>query len=211
MRYAKRRLAGVVGSVCCLLIAPPASFGQGEPAGGAASFLSTHAAQRIYVGGYSSYFGDDIRMAQAGYDFVLALIRLNPDLNVLDVGAGAEALAAFDDRGDTTGDRPVNARMTPGFELNWSVRLYLLHSKTAKSRLFIEGQGINLVVYSRPFPDTGTKVNIGSNVGVGLATRLDQRELFATLRLFHSSNGKAYENNPALNALGLVFGVQTPF
>jgi len=147
------------------------------------------------LGAYSSYFGDDIPMAQVGYDVVLKLVHFDEDFNLLDVGLGAEALAAFDGLGGSGNGRPVNARMTPGLELNWSVRLYLLNLKGARSRLFIEGQGINLVIYSRPYPDTGTNVNIGSDASIGLATRVEQRELFAAVRLFHSSNGRSFENN----------------
>jgi len=211
MRPRSCLLVATIGGLACLLGISSTSFGQDAEADGFASYLSRNAAQRIYLGAYSSYFGDDIRLAQVGYDVVLELVHLDQDFNLLDVGVGAEALAAFDDRGGSGGGRPVNARLTPGFELNWSVRLYLLHLKGARSRLFIEGQGINLVVYSRPYPDGGTNVNIGSNAGIGLATRIEQRELFATLRLFHTSNGKAFENNPALNAVGLVVGLQTPF
>ena len=193
-------------ALACVLALSPASFAE---TAGSDSYLSRNVAQRIYLGAYSSYFGDDIRLAQAGYDVVLKLFRLDEDFNLLDVGLGAELLVAFDGRGGSVNGRPVTPRITPGLELNWSLRLYLLHLKAAKTRFFIEGQGINLVIYSRPYPDGGTNVNIGSNVGLGIATLLDRRELFVTLRLFHTSNGRVYENNPALNAMGLVVGLQT--
>jgi hypothetical protein len=31
---------------------------------------------------------------------------------------------------------------------------------------------------------------------------------YATLKWFHTSNGKTYDNNPALNAVGIVTGIQ---
>jgi hypothetical protein len=31
---------------------------------------------------------------------------------------------------------------------------------------------------------------------------------YTALRWFHASNGKTYENNPALNTVGILMGVQ---
>jgi hypothetical protein len=202
-------MIGAASVLVCLLGMSTPAFGQ-DAEGGFGAFLARNSEQRIYVGGYSSYFGDDIRLMQLGYDVALRLVHLGQDFNLLDVGLGIEGLAAFDDRGGSGNGRPVNARITPGFELNWSARLYLLPLKRARSRLFVEGLGITLVTYARPYPDGGTHVNIGSHAGVGIATRIDDREIYATLRLYHSSNGKAFESNPALNAIGVVLGVQSP-
>ena len=41
---------------------------------------------RIYLGYYSSYFDDNIRLLQCGYDAVLKLIYINPQYNLFDFG-----------------------------------------------------------------------------------------------------------------------------
>jgi hypothetical protein len=104
--------------------------------------------------------------------------------------------------------RPINARITPGFELNWSLRLYIIPIPQINSRIFLEGLGISLIIYTREYPDNGTFVNIGSHVGLGIEYPINNFKAYTTLRLFHSSNGKPYENNPALNAVGIITGIQ---
>ncbi len=172
------------------------------------NFLTKNLRQRIYLGAYSSYFDDNIRLMQVGYDCALQLIDLTPDFNLLDFALGLDALVAFDDRGGPDQGRPINARITPGIELNWSLRIYVLPLGSIGSRLFLEGAGMTLIAYARPYPDNGTYLNIGSHVGLGIDYPLSTGKGYTTLRLFHSSNGKPYEENPALNAIGIMTGIQ---
>ena len=162
---------------------------------------------RIYLGYYSSYF-DNTNLLQAGYDCALKLIKITSNFNLIDFGIGLNALVAFDDKAGIKDDRLVNARITPGFELNWSIRLYVLSISKINARVFLEGLGMSLIVYSREFPDNGTHVNIGSHLGLGMEHMINDYKVFTALRLFHSSNGKSYENNPALNAVGIITGIQ---
>lgn len=145
---------------------------------------------------------------QAGYDAILQLINITPDFNLIDVGLGLNGLLAFDDRGGSAKGRPVNARITPGFEANWNLRLYVLPIPPIKSAVFLEGLGMTFIVYSREYPDNGTKINIGSHVGLGVQYPINKFKGYTTLRLFHSSNGKQFEHNPALNAIGLLMGIR---
>lgn len=164
---------------------------------------------RIYVGTYGSYFSDNIRLMQLGYDFVLSFIDITPSYRLLDVGLGVDGLLAFDDHGGASGDRPINARITPGLEINWSVRLYSPPIGSVKARIFVEGQGMNLVAYSRAYPDNGTCIDIGSNASLGIEYPIANGEKsYVLMRLFHTSNGQKYEDNPALNAIGMVVGLQ---
>jgi hypothetical protein len=172
------------------------------------NFFQRNLNHRIYLGLYSSYFDDNIRLMQAGYDCVLKLIHISPEFNLVDAGIGLNALMAFDDKGGSNNGRPQNARITPGFELNWSVRLYVLPVKKINSRIYLEGLGMSLVAYAREYPDNGTRANIGSHVGLGMEYPVNNHKAYTTLKLFHSSNGKPYENNPALNAVGILMGMQ---
>jgi hypothetical protein len=162
---------------------------------------------KIYLGLYSIYF-DNTMLMQVGYDCVLKLVNINQNFNLIDLGIGLNALMAFDDKGGSNNERPINARITPGFELNWSIRLYVLPIQKINSRVFLEGLGMSLIVYSREYPDTGTYINIGSHVGAGMEYLINHYKGYTSLRLFHSSNGKSYENNPALNAIGIIMGIQ---
>ena len=181
------------------------------------NFFLRNLNHRVYLGFYSSYFDDDIRLLQTGYDCVLKLIHIKPNFNLLDFGLGFSFLLAFDEvyewQKDNFGNmRPSHARVTPGFELNWNLRIYIIPIPPIKGRIFIEGLGITLVVYTREFPDIGIAkgsfVNIGSHAGIGMEFSINNFKVYTTLRLFHSSNGKAYEDNPALNAVGILAGVQ---
>jgi hypothetical protein len=172
------------------------------------NFFQKNLNHRIYFGLYSSYFDDNIMLMQAGYDGVLKLINLNQNFNLVDFGVGLNALMAFDGSGGSNNGRPVNARITPGFELNWSIRLYVIPIQKINARIFLEGLGMSLIVYAREYPDSGTHVNIGSHAGLGIEYPINSHKAYTTLRLFHSSNGKAYENNPALNAVGILTGIQ---
>jgi len=177
------------------------------------NWFQRHFNNRVYLGYYSSYFDDNIKVLQGGYDGVLKLININPDFNLLDIGIGLNGLLAFDMVNEIQTDnfgheRPKNGRMTVGFELNWNVRIYIIPIPKINSRIFIEGCGMSLVVYSRKFPETGTNVNIGTNLGLGMEYPINNFKGYTTLKWFHSSNGDVYENNPALNTVGIIMGLQ---
>jgi Lipid A 3-O-deacylase (PagL). len=145
----------------------------------------------------------------AGYDYGLKFIRLNPDYNLIDFGLGANIILAYGQKNDPSRERPDYTRIVPGFEANWNIRLYLLPIKKINTRIYLEGMGITFVYYTKPFPDNGTRINIGSHVGLGMDYRINS-ELrgFASLRLMHTSNGKEYIRNPAINAIGITTGLQ---
>ena len=177
------------------------------------NWFQQHFNNRIYLGYYSSYFDDNIQLLQAGYDAVLSLINITPKFNLLDVGIGLNGLLAYDMVNEVQQDnfgheRPKNGRMTIGFELNWNVRIYIMPIPKIDSRIFIEGCGMSLVVYSREFPETGTHVNIGTNLGLGMEYPIKNSKGYTILKWFHTSNGKAYDNNPALNTVGIIMGLQ---
>jgi hypothetical protein len=163
--------------------------------------------QRVYVGEYSSYFADDIRFMQLGYECSYPLFKLAQNYHLVNFGLGLDALCAFDGLGGAENGRPVNARMTPGGELNWCLRLYAPPIGRSRVQLYLEGLGMTGVAYLRPFPEGGTNFNIGSHAGIGIEYTIGESRAFASVRLFHSSNGTAYETNPALNAIGLLAGV----
>jgi len=177
------------------------------------NWFQRHFSNRVYLGYYSSYFDDNIRTLQSGYDAVLKLINITPGFNLLDIGIGLNGLLAFDMVNEIQTDnfgheRPKNGRTTVGFELNWNVRIYVIPIHKINSRIFIEGCGMSLVVYSRKFPETGTNVNIGTNLGLGMEYPINNFKGYTALKWFHSSNGDVYENNPALNTVGIIMGLQ---
>jgi hypothetical protein len=177
------------------------------------NFFQRHLNHRVYLGYYNSYFDDNIRLLQGGYDAVLGLIDITPNFNLLDIGIGLDGILAYDMVNELQADnwgheRPKNGRLTFGFELNWSVRLYVIPIQKIKSRIYIEGCGMSLVVYSREFPDTGTYVNIGTYLGLGIEYPINNYKAYTTLRWFHTSNGDTYDNNPSLNTVGIIMGVQ---
>jgi hypothetical protein len=177
------------------------------------NFFQKHFNNRIYLGFYSSYFDDNIQLLQGGYDAVLKLININPNFNLLDVGIGLNGLLAFDmvnevQKDNFGNERPKNGRMTVGFELNWNIRMYIIPIQKINSRIFIDGCGMSLVIYSRGFPETGTHINIGTNVGLGMEYPINNYKGYTILKWFHTSNGKAYEHNPALNTVGIIIGLQ---
>jgi hypothetical protein len=177
------------------------------------NFFQRNLNNRVYVGFYSSYFDDNIKLLQGGYDAVLSLINITPNFNVLDAGIGLDGMLAYDMVNEVQKDnwdheRPKNGRLTLGLDLNWSVRLYVIPIPPIDSRIYIEGCGMSLVVYSREFPDTGTYVNIGTYLGAGMEYPIKNGRAYTTLRWFHTSNGKTYDNNPALNTAGIVMGMQ---
>jgi len=177
------------------------------------NYLQKNFNNRIHLGYYSSYFDDNIQLLQCGYDAVLKLIYINPQYNLFDFGLGLNGLLAYDmikeiQKDNLGNERSKNGRMTLGFELNWNIRFYVLPITKINSRIFIEGCGMSLVVYSREFPENGTYVNIGTNLGLGMEYPISKNKAYTVLKWFHSSNGKSYENNPALNTVGMVMGLQ---
>jgi hypothetical protein len=185
------------------------------------NWFQRHFNNKIYLGYYSSYFDDNIQILQAGYEGVLSLINITPEYNLLDIGIGLNGLLAYDMVNEVKKDnfgheRPKNGRTTFGFELNWNIRLFVIPISKINSRIYIEGCGMSLVVYSREFPNTltfangakGTFVNIGTYVGFGMEYPINNFKGYTTLRWFHTSNGKIYENNPAVNSVGIIMGLQ---
>jgi len=177
---------------------------------------------KIFLGYYSSYCDDNIHLVQSGYEAVFRLANIKPEFNLLDMGIGLNGIVAYDmvngDAKDNLGRmRPKNSRLTFGFELNWNARLYVIPIQKINSRIYLEGCGMGLVVYSRKFPDTrtiadngsrGSHVNIGVNVGLGMDYPISNFRGFTTIRYYHTSNGKEYEVNPGLNAIGILMGLQ---
>jgi len=172
-------------------------------------YFERNSYKRIHLGKFNSYFDDNIGVLTAGFDYGLKLIRIKPDFNLIDFGLGTNILFGFDEKHDPSKDRPNYARIVPGFEVNWNLRLYILPIQSIKTRLFLEGMGMTFVYYTKPYPDNGTNINIGSHVGMGMDYQInDALKGYTTLRLFHTSNGKEFEKNPALNAIGIVMGLQ---
>ena len=186
------------------------------------NWFKRHLNHRIYFGYYGSYFDDNINILQGGYDAVLTLINIKPKYNLIDFSVGLNVLTAFDQVNESQQDnfgnmRPNYARITPGLELNWCVRVFILPISKINTRLYVEGIGMSLVVYTRIFPDiitengraTGSIVNIGSHVGMGMEYLINEHfKGYTSVRLFHASNGKKYEDNPAINAVGIIMGLQ---
>jgi len=177
------------------------------------NWIQNHSTQRLYTALYASYFNNNIVLVQAGYDYAVRLISFTPEYNLLDLGLGINALSGFNQVNEEQTDnfghiRPDYAQITPGFELNWNARMYAPPFPVVQARIFIEGIGMSLVIYARPYPQGGTNINIGSHAGIGIEYPVKAGYAYTAIRLFHSSNGQVYENNPALNAAGIVFGIQ---
>ena len=179
------------------------------------NWFQRHYGNKIFLGYYSSYFDDNIKLLQGGYESVLRLITIKPNFNLLNVGIGLNGIMAFDMVEGQ--ERPKNGRTTYGFELNWNIRLFIIPIQKINSGVFIEGCGMSLVVYSREFPDSGiivggakgTHANIGTYAGLGMEYPIQNGcKGFTALRWFHVSNGKVYANNPALNTVGIITGLQ---
>ncbi|GBU24397.1 hypothetical protein R83H12_01027 [Fibrobacteria bacterium R8-3-H12] len=186
------------------------AFSQETPAD---SYFQRNFNNRVHLGYFSSYFDDNIRLLQFGYDAILKMIYINPQYNLFDAGLGLNGLLAYDmvnkiQKDNFGHERPKNGRTTMGFELNWNIRLYFIPIPKINSRIFTEGCGMSLLVYSREFPETGTHINIGTNIGLGMEYPINNYKAYTILKWFHSSNGKEYENNPALNTAGIVMGLQ---
>ena len=179
------------------------------------NWFKRHFEQRIYLGFYDSFGDEKANVLQAGYDAVLSLINITPIWNLLDFSLGLDVLFVRDqidgDFVDNFGhNRTTDNRLIPAFELNWGVRLYFLTIPKIKTSLYLEAVPITLVVYTKPYPDGGTNVNIGTHLGFGMRSQInDSLKGYVTLRMFsHTSNGQPEETNPALDAVGIVIGIQ---
>jgi len=179
------------------------------------NWFKRHFEQRIYLGFYDSFGDEKANVLQAGYDAVLSLINITPIWNLLDFSLGLDVLFVRDqidgDFVDNFGhNRTTDNRLIPAFELNWGVRLYFLTIPKIKTSIYLEAVPITLVVYTKPYPDGGTNVNIGTHLGFGMRSQInDSFKGFVTLRMFsHTSNGQPEERNPALDAVGIVVGIQ---
>ena len=151
------------------------------------------------IGNYNSYT-NNIGVIEAGYDFIWNFPTFK-DYQLMDIGVGLSGLFVFDDKGSPR---------TPilGLGVNGSMRIYT--PSIRKSRLFLDGI-ISLVLYSKNYPENGTKQNGEWHLGGGFEYLLEKHtKLFASIRWFHTSNNDVYgrERNPSVNALGIAIGIQ---
>jgi hypothetical protein len=179
------------------------------------NWFQKHFEQRIYLGFYDSFGDEKANVLQVGYDAVLNLLNLTPTWHLLDFSIGLDALFVRDQIDKEVKDnfghiRKTDNRLIPGFELNWGIRLYFLPIPKIKTSLYFEAVPITLVIYTKPYPDTGTNVNVGTHIGFGIKSQInDTVEGYATLRIFsHTSNGQPEATNPALDMVGLIVGLQ---
>ena len=179
------------------------------------NWFQKHFDQRIYLGFYDSFGDEKANVLQTGYDAVLNLINITPTWHLLDFNIGLDTLFVRDQINKETIDnfghiRQTDNRLIPGFELNWGIRLYFLPIQKIKTSLYFEAVPITLVIYTKPYPDTGTYLNVGTHVGFGIQSQINNvLKSYATLRIFsHTSKGKPEATNPALDMVGLVVGLQ---
>jgi hypothetical protein len=174
-----------------------------------------HFEQRIYLGFYDSFGDEKTNVLQAGYDAVLNLIEITPSWYLFDFCLGLDALFVRDQINTKSSSwygepRTTENRLIPAFELNWGVRLHFLPITKIKTTLYLEAVPITLFIYTQPYPDSGTYVNIGTHFGFGFKSKInDVLNIYATLRIFsHTSNGQPEESNPSLDMVGLIVGLQ---
>jgi hypothetical protein len=169
--------------------------------------------QRIYFGFYNSFGNEKAGVVQAGYDAVLNFINIMPDWNLLDFCLGVDALFVRDQiEKEVTheGEWSVANRFIPALELNCLLRLHFLPIPKIKTSLYVEAAPKTFVVYAKPYPDGGTRVNIGTHLGLGMKYSInDHVKGYTTIRLFsHTSNGKPEAENPCLDMVGVIMGLQ---
>jgi len=179
------------------------------------TWFKKHFDQRISLGFYDSFGDEKANILQAGYDAVLNLFNITPSWYLMDFSLGLDVFFVRDQINKESKDnfghiRHTENRLIPGFELNWGFRLYLIPVPKIKTSIFFEGQLITLVVYAKPYPDTGTRVNVGTHIGFGFKFAINETlNAYTTIRIFsHTSNGQAEETNPALDMVGLIVGLQ---
>jgi hypothetical protein len=171
--------------------------------------------QRMYLGFYNSYGEEKADVLQAGYDAAIKLVNITSEWNLFDFCLGLDVLFVRDQVDKETVDnfghpRTTDLRLIPAIELNWGGRLYFLYVAKIKTSLYLEAVPMSLVAYAKPYPDTGTRINIGTHLGLGMKYQInDKLKGYATVRFFsHTSNGKPEANNPALDMAGLIVGLQ---
>ena len=156
---------------------------------------------RLTLGTYYSYTENVIGIMEPMYDFIVNVPYINSKYNLLDFGIGISVIMAFDRNG--------NVRLpTIGFGLNGSMRIYSPYVRNA--RAFADGI-MSLVLYTKNYPENGTKINGGWHIGGGFEYRLeDVIKIFTSINWFHNSNNDVYgrERNPAINAIGFMTGLQ---
>jgi hypothetical protein len=171
--------------------------------------------QRIYLGINVSFGDEKAIVLQAGYDAVLNLINITPEWHLSEFSLGLDVLAVRDQISKETPDnfghiRSTDNRFIPGLELNWGGRLYSPPIPNIKTSIYLEAVPITFVYYAKPYPDSGTNINIGTHFGLGFKYQVNEKlDGFTTLRFFsHTSNGQAEETNPAWDAVGIIMGIQ---
>jgi hypothetical protein len=179
------------------------------------NWFQRHFEQRIYLGLYDSFGNEKANVVQAGYDALLNLIEINPSWYLFDFCLGFDVLFVRDQVSTESSSwygepRTTENRLIPAFELNWGVRLHFLPIPKIKTTLYLEAVPITFFVYTQPYPDSGTHINIGTHIGLGFKSQInDTLNLFMTLRMFsHTSNGQPEASNPSLDMVGLIVGAQ---
>jgi len=154
---------------------------------------------RVTIGNYNSYTSN-IGVIEAGYDFIWNF-PIFQNYQLMDLGIGLSGLFAFDDTGSPR--TPVL-----GLGINGNMRIYT--PTIRKMRLFLDGI-MSLVLYSKDYPENGTKLNGGWHLGGGFEYALEKHtKLFASILWFHTSNNDVYgrDRNPSVNAVGIAIGIQ---
>ena len=154
---------------------------------------------RVTIGNYNSYT-NNMGVIEASYDFIWNFPTFK-NYQLMDIGIGLSGLFVFDDKGNPR--TPVM-----GLGVNGNMRIYT--PAIRKSRLFLDGI-MSLVLYSKNYPENGTKLNGGWHLGGGFEYSLEKNtKLFASIRWFHTSNNDVYgrDRNPSVNALGIAIGIQ---
>jgi hypothetical protein len=179
------------------------------------NWFQKHFDQRVYLGLYDSFGDENANVVQAGYDAVLNLLNITPTWYLFDFCLGLDVLFVRDQINKESVDnfghtRATENRLIPAFELNWGVKLYFLPIPKIRTCLYFEAVPITFVVYTQPYPDSGTHVNVGTHFGFGFKSKInDALNIFTTVRIFsHTSNGQPEETNPALDMVGLIVGLQ---
>ena len=177
------------------------------------NYFQNNFRQRVVLRLFNSYYNDNIGFMCVGYEAVLNLLNITPDFNLIDFGFGLNILTAFDNRGNADWQgRPFTPRITPGIDFYYTLKIYIPLLKD-NIRIFIDPLILGLVVFTRPYPETddatGTYVNQGTQFGLGVEYRINPKlKGFMKLQWFHASNHKEYKNNPALEGIGILTGLQ---